>query len=54
MSEVREHRDVPAGAPPINYHREVGVTPSSKAGGEIEKSQYADGKLSKSFEKGND
>jgi hypothetical protein len=53
MTEVRERRDVPAGAPPIHYHNEGGAN-SRPPGGEIEKSRYADGNLSKSFERQSD
>ncbi len=35
MTEVKEHHDVPAGAPPIHYHDEGGLNSSNAAGGQV-------------------
>jgi len=35
MTEVKEHHDAPAGAPPIHYHDEGGLNSSNAAGGQV-------------------
>jgi hypothetical protein len=36
MTEVKEHHDVPAGAPPIHYHDERGLN-AGPAGGQVKR-----------------
>jgi hypothetical protein len=37
MTEVKEHRDVPTGAPKISYHDEGGLNSSNAAGGQVKR-----------------